>query len=64
MHFYRFLPFLGSSIEPEKASAKSASTPYPPQKVNFMGYLLKLGSELLTAPFLTIFNCRRKQFFF
>jgi hypothetical protein len=31
---------LGSSIEPEKASAKSASTPYPPQKVNFIGVLI------------------------
>jgi hypothetical protein len=31
-----FLLILGSSIEPEKPSAKSASTPYPPQKVNFM----------------------------
>jgi hypothetical protein len=28
--FYRFFAFLGSSIEPEKPSAKSASTPYPP----------------------------------
>jgi hypothetical protein len=40
MHFYRFLPFLGSSIEPEKASAKSASTPYPPPKVIFMRFLI------------------------
>jgi hypothetical protein len=38
--FYRFLPYLGSSIEPEKPSAKSASTPYPPKKVNFMAFLL------------------------
>jgi hypothetical protein len=36
----RFLVILGSSIQPEKASAKSASTPYPPQKVKFMGFLL------------------------
>jgi hypothetical protein len=27
---YRFLVILGSSIEPEKPSVKSASTPYPP----------------------------------
>jgi hypothetical protein len=31
--FYRFLPFLGASIEPGKPSPKSASTPYPPSKV-------------------------------
>jgi hypothetical protein len=37
--FYRFLSILGSSIQPEKASVKSASTPYPPQKVNFMVFL-------------------------
>jgi hypothetical protein len=33
--FIDFLPFLsilGSSIEPEKPSVKSASTPYPPPK--------------------------------
>jgi hypothetical protein len=30
---YRFLPFLGPSIEPGKPSPKSASTPYPPSKV-------------------------------
>jgi hypothetical protein len=30
---YRFLPKIGPSIEPEKPSVKSASTPYPPQKV-------------------------------
>jgi hypothetical protein len=28
--FYGFFGILGPSIEPEKASAKSASTPYPP----------------------------------
>jgi hypothetical protein len=37
--FYRFLLFLGPSIEPEKASPKSASTANPPQKVNFIGIL-------------------------
>jgi hypothetical protein len=36
IEIYRFLTILGPSIEPEKASAKSASTPYPPQKENFM----------------------------
>jgi hypothetical protein len=34
---------LGSSIEPEKPSVKSASTPYPPQKVIFMPFLLNLS---------------------
>jgi hypothetical protein len=38
---YRFLLILGSSIEPEKPSAKSASTANPPQKVKIMGFLLK-----------------------
>jgi hypothetical protein len=30
IEIYRFLWILGSSIEPEKPSVKSASTPYPP----------------------------------
>jgi hypothetical protein len=30
IEFYRFLMILGPSIEPEKPSVKSASTPYPP----------------------------------
>jgi hypothetical protein len=36
--FLPFLPFWGPSIEPEKASLKSASTANPPQKVNFIGF--------------------------
>jgi quinol-cytochrome oxidoreductase complex cytochrome b subunit len=39
---YRFLAFFlknGPSIEPEKPSVKSASTPYPPQKVVFIAFL-------------------------
>jgi hypothetical protein len=32
--------FLGPSIEPEKASPKSASTANPPRKVNFIAFLL------------------------
>jgi hypothetical protein len=32
----RFFVIFGPSIQPEKASVKSASTPYPPWKVNFM----------------------------
>jgi hypothetical protein len=38
IEFYRFFAFLGSSIEPEKPSVKSASTPYPPKKVKFIGF--------------------------
>jgi hypothetical protein len=40
---YWFLPIFrnfGPSIEPEKPSVKSASTPYPPQKVVFMSFLI------------------------
>jgi hypothetical protein len=50
--FIDFLPFfmiLGPSIEPEKPSVKSASTPYPPQKVNFIANL-------------SIFNISRPNF--
>jgi hypothetical protein len=36
---YRFLSILGSSIEPEKPSVKSASTANPPQKVEIMVFL-------------------------
>jgi hypothetical protein len=43
--FWWILSILGSSIEPEKASVKSASTPYPPQKVNFIVFLY-LGTRL------------------
>jgi hypothetical protein len=35
--FSWFLTILGPSIEPEKGEVKSASTPYPPWKVNFIG---------------------------
>jgi hypothetical protein len=34
--FYGFLPKMGSSIEPEKPSVKSASTANPPQKDEIM----------------------------
>jgi hypothetical protein len=37
--FCRFLLILGSSREPEKPSAKSASTPYPPYKEKIMRFL-------------------------
>jgi hypothetical protein len=36
---YGFFTILGPSIEPEKPSVKSASTPYPPWKVNFIAFL-------------------------
>jgi hypothetical protein len=39
IEIYRFLMILGPSIEPEKASLKSASTANPPQKVNFIAIL-------------------------
>jgi hypothetical protein len=48
--FYRkngFFMIFGPSIEPEKASVKSASTPYPPPKVKFIGFLLKLGLKIV-----------------
>jgi hypothetical protein len=35
--FWRFLPKIGPSIEPEKVEVKSASTANPPQKVKFIG---------------------------
>jgi hypothetical protein len=31
IEIYRFLPFLGPSIEPEKVTPKSASTANPPK---------------------------------
>jgi hypothetical protein len=51
-NFYKFIDFLwffwilGPSIEPEKASVKSASTPYPPPKSGFYSVLLKLGGKI------------------
>jgi hypothetical protein len=39
--FYRFFTNLGPSIEPEKPSPKSASTPYPPKNDHFIAILLK-----------------------
>jgi hypothetical protein len=53
--FYRFLLFFGKfgpSIEPEKASLKSASTPYPPQKEKFIGIFNNLRPNLADEPFL------------
>jgi hypothetical protein len=49
--FYAFLVILGSSIEPEKASAKSASTPYPPRKVKFMLFFNNSRPNFVTEPF-------------
>jgi hypothetical protein len=56
--FYRILGFFwknGPSIEPEKASVKSASTPYPPPKVKFMTFLLIRDPILVPIPFFKIF---------
>jgi hypothetical protein len=39
IEFYRFFMILGPSIEPEKASPKSASTANPPQKCHFIAFL-------------------------
>jgi hypothetical protein len=60
IEIYRFLSILGSSIEPEKASAKSASTPYPPQKVNFMWFLIirdPISSHAIGIVFSLIVYC-------
>jgi hypothetical protein len=51
----RFLPFWGPSIEPEKPSPKSASTANPPQKVDFIAFLLKIYSLNGLASFSTLF---------
>jgi hypothetical protein len=40
--FFTFFMIFGPSIEPEKPSVKSASTPYPPPKVKFMGFGIKI----------------------
>jgi cellulose synthase/poly-beta-1,6-N-acetylglucosamine synthase-like glycosyltransferase len=42
IEFSCFLSILGSSIEPEKRSLKSASTANPPQKVVFIAFFLKI----------------------
>jgi hypothetical protein len=36
----RFLTILWPSIEPEKLTVKSASTPYPPRNDHFIGFLI------------------------
>jgi hypothetical protein len=38
--FLAFFTILGPSIEPEKPSVKSASTPYPPKKVVFIAFFI------------------------
>jgi hypothetical protein len=53
--FYRFFMILGPSIEPEKPSPKSASTPYPPQKVNFIAHFSENYRFLPILPILSIF---------
>jgi hypothetical protein len=49
--FYRILPKMGSSIEPEKPSPKSASTANPPPKVKFIGFLLIRDPISFPIPF-------------
>jgi hypothetical protein len=44
--FWRFLPKIGPSIEPEKVEVKSASTANPPQKVKFMRIFNNLRPNL------------------
>jgi hypothetical protein len=39
----------GPSIEPEKPSVKSASTPYPPQNDDFIAFLLKIIGSMVQA---------------
>jgi hypothetical protein len=39
IEIYLFLPKMGSSIDPEKTSPKSASTANPPKKSEFIGFL-------------------------
>jgi hypothetical protein len=52
--FWPFLLFWGPSIEPEKASLKSASTPYPPWKVIFIGFFNNLLPNFVPIPFYLI----------
>jgi hypothetical protein len=51
IEIYVFLSILGSSIEPEKASVKSASTPYPPWKVNFIAFFNISRPNFVSIPF-------------
>jgi hypothetical protein len=53
--FLRFFTFFGPSIEPEKVSVKSASTPYPPWKVIFMVNLSKIMSKMVLVLFSILF---------
>jgi hypothetical protein len=45
-----FFMILGPSIEPEKASVKSASTPYPPWKVIFIRFLINSRPNFVPLP--------------
>jgi hypothetical protein len=59
MKFIEKLPFfmiLGPSIEPEKPSVKSASTPYPPSKVVFIAFFI---NSLLISVCQLFFNLSR-----
>jgi hypothetical protein len=47
----RFLTILGPSIEPEKASVKSASTPYPPKNDVFIAFFNLSRPNFIFIPF-------------
>jgi hypothetical protein len=49
--FYWFLTFLGPSIEPEKVTAKSASTANPPQNDHFIEFFNLSRPNLAVEPF-------------
>jgi hypothetical protein len=50
--FYRFFTFLGSSIEPEKPSPKSASTANPPQNDHFIRIFNLSRPNFVPIPFI------------
>jgi hypothetical protein len=53
--FLRFLPKIGPSMQPEKPSLKSASTPYPPQKVVQNVIFSEIYRFFTIFPFLSVF---------
>jgi hypothetical protein len=59
----RFFMILGPSIEPEKPSVKSASTPYPPSKVNFIEFLIFRDPILVPIPLIVHYSTLTLTFF-
>jgi TRAP-type mannitol/chloroaromatic compound transport system permease small subunit len=59
--------FLGSSIEPEKASLKSASTANPPQNDHFIAFLSKIyrlnGFGMISILIWSLASCFPLPFF-